>query len=500
MIGQNALLNNPDTQISIAAQIGSGNVTFRGASIDGEWWSPDVIVNNIGSWVRTDNNTLTAIDEQPLLISLPKGRTRTLTFNAGPNEGKAYVEVNGDRLEFDFNNDITYEMGYPYALPDLDVASRYDLGVNTVLFIIILSLFMSFLSVAIKKQNGINSIPQLNKSSSIEMMRFIIIMCVVIHHYNSNVAPAGYLGVDFFFVLSGFLLMQHYETKQSKSEDAAVAALKYTKERYFRLIPFYLFAFVVCICVSLCLRDSLSISYIIENNIWELLMIEGFGLSNSTMIGTGWYCSSLIIAGFVVYFLLTKYQNTYLYFIAPISFFTILALMYQHIGHLNRWTQIDTFTWTGTLRGFAELGLGCICYKIYTLLKNDIKNDGKKCITSTIIEILCAAYIFYIIFNVGESCADFICVLFMAVLIISLFLGNSYISRILKNKFVNFLGSISVSIYLLHPVLQKINWYNLLTPFNIDAKITFLIYLVIVVVFSAVSTVFINVLSTSIKR
>lgn len=497
----NALQKNPNTQISVTAYLDSGNVTFRGATIDGEWWGPDTIVSNSASWARTDNNTFTAVDEQPLLISLPEGKTRTLTFNAGPNEGKATVNVEGEVFEFDFKNEITYELGYPYDLPDLDVASRYEISVNTVLFILVVLSFMIFVSFYLKQNIDINSIVYIEKSSSIEIMRFLIIMCVVIHHYNANIAPAGYLGVDFFFLLSGFLLMQHYETKQCISEDAAVAALKYTKGRYFRLIPYYLFSFVFCIFVSICLRESISISYLIENNIWELLMLDGFGLSNSMIVGTGWYCSSLIIVSFVIYFLLTKCNKTYLYFVAPISFFVILGWMYQNIGHLNRWTQIDTFTWTGNLRGFAELGFGCICYKIYTKLKSNI-NDSKDKYTviSTFVEILCVAYIFYTIFKIGKSHADFICVLFMSVLIISLFLGNSYISRILKNKVVNFLGTISVSIYLLHPVLQKINWYNLLLPLGFDYKASFLLYLVIVVIFSGVSTVFINRLLDRLKR
>ena len=420
-IARNVSLKNPDTIISITAQ--DKNVTFRGASIDGEWWGPDVIVDDIASWSKTENNTLTAVNDQSLIISLPTGRNRALYFNSGPNEGIVVVNVNEENFEFNLKSDVAYELGYPYNLPNLDVASRYDITVNTILFIVVLSLFMMFLSFLLKHSCETNSTVYIEKNSSIEMMRFFIIMCVVIHHYNSNITPAGYLGVDFFFLLSGFLLMQHYSSKQSIFENAAIAAFNYTKGRYFRLIPYYLLAFVVCILVNICLGEPMSLSYVFENNIWELLMVDGFGMSNGTMIATGWYCSALIVAGFLVYFLLSKYRETYLYFIAPVCFFVILTWMYQNIGHLNRWTQIDTFTWTGTLRGFAELGLGCVCYKIYSMLKRKKNNPS----VNTVIELVCLSYIAYVIFNLGESKADFICVLFMAVLIVSLFMGNSFL-------------------------------------------------------------------------
>ena len=51
-IARNVSLKNPDTIISITAQ--DKNVTFRGASIDGEWWGPDVIVDDIASWSKTE--------------------------------------------------------------------------------------------------------------------------------------------------------------------------------------------------------------------------------------------------------------------------------------------------------------------------------------------------------------------------------------------------------------------------------------------------------------
>ena len=80
---------------------------------------------------------------------------------------------------------------------------------------------------------------------------------------------------------------------------------------------------------------------------------------------------------FIIYFLLAKNEKIYLQLIAPVSFMVIFTWMFRTFGHLNRWLQYDSFIATGTLRGFAEMGLGCICFKIFTYLKEGVTEKYK---------------------------------------------------------------------------------------------------------------------------
>ena len=40
----------------------------------------------------------------------------------------------------------------------------------------------------------------------LDFLRGIAIVAVVIYHWNSNWLPGGYLGVDIFFVVSGYII------------------------------------------------------------------------------------------------------------------------------------------------------------------------------------------------------------------------------------------------------------------------------------------------------
>ena len=64
------------------------------------------------------------------------------------------------------------------------------------------------------------------KNRAIEMWRFIVALLILVYHFkrydqNLGYVPfyGGYLGNIFFFVLGGFLLMQHFERNEYTREE-----------------------------------------------------------------------------------------------------------------------------------------------------------------------------------------------------------------------------------------------------------------------------------------
>ena len=137
------------------------------------------------------------------------------------------------------------------------------------------------------------------------------------------------------------------------------------------------------------------------------------------------------------------------------------------------------------------MGLGCICYQVYSILYSKCTNTGA--LYSSILELLCFSYIVYVLFWTGESPKDFVCIFVMAVLITSLFIGNSLWSKLLNNRLSQYLGSISIGIYLDHIILSKINWYEICSSHaDLSWHASFLIYLLVVMAFSSISTQFVK--------
>ena len=466
-------------KITVQSCPNSGEVTFRGAIVDENWYGIQSVVISSEGWVLNEEvDTLTDTTGNALELKLPIGMKRTLIFNVGPEEGIVDVYVNQNLLEWNLYREKSIDFGEEFQLPYVRFSNKIKLNMVAIFILVLLTAAMLAANLYLKRRNPQDRKIQNNKNSAIEFMRFFFIMAVVLHHFFWY-SSAGYLAVDFFFLLSGFLLMQYYTKDTTAYEAPALAAVKYTEKRYFRLLPYYLFAFFLSLAAAAVLWEGISFDSLTDS-FWELFMLESFGFTENLAVGPGWYCSALIIAGFLIYFLLAKYQKTYLYIIAPISLFLIFVWMHHNIGNLNRWLQIDLFISTGTLRGFADISLGCISYQIYSV---GLSKKWGNIVVNTILELACFSFIVYIIFKVGPSAKDFVCVFAMAVLIISLFLEKSVWYRILNNRLSFFFGSISISIYLNHIVLQKMHWYEVCSHFGLSWNITLLIYLFIVIFF-----------------
>lgn len=137
-----------DTQsferVSIVAQ--EGNVIYRGASINDQWYSPSDTVVRSDGWIFDENEvTYRAESQQPLEVELPIGENRTVTFNAGPDEGIVKIICNNEEIIYDLSNEEIVPLGLPYNLPNSVDDTSFDfrnlfIAIAVFVFTVILSI------------------------------------------------------------------------------------------------------------------------------------------------------------------------------------------------------------------------------------------------------------------------------------------------------------------------------------------------------------------------
>lgn len=86
----------------------------------------------------------------------------------------------------------------------------------------------------------------------IDGLRAVAIVAVIINHFNDRLLPSGYLGVDIFFVISGFVITSSLATHAKES--FADFFLRFYARRVKRLLP-ALIVFVLISAFLLCLFD-----------------------------------------------------------------------------------------------------------------------------------------------------------------------------------------------------------------------------------------------------
>ncbi len=105
----------------------------------------------------------------------------------------------------------------------------------------------------------------------IDGLRAFAVVAVIINHFNKDILPGGYLGVDIFFVISGFVITSSLYQRASKNFKDFISG--FYERRIKRLVP-ALSVFVLITSIAICLFNPYSGSSLLTG------MTSLFGLSN----------------------------------------------------------------------------------------------------------------------------------------------------------------------------------------------------------------------------
>ncbi len=92
-----------------------------------------------------------------------------------------------------------------------------------------------------KRRRGRPSMPHLR---SLDGLRGLAVLLVVLYHFSPGIAPGGFLGVDVFFVLSGFLITSLLVIEWEKKSRISLPAFWARRAR--RLLPALLLLLAAC--------------------------------------------------------------------------------------------------------------------------------------------------------------------------------------------------------------------------------------------------------------
>lgn len=187
------------------------------------------------------------------------------------------------------------------------------------------------------------------KNGRMQIWRIIFTYLIAFYHLNNayGVYHSWYLGVEFFFVLSGFLLAKKYEILAETGDIINYSAWDYTRRRYFKFIPHTAYAFLVAWAIA-GIYEKLSVKEFFVNGIChlpELLLIDSIGLNLDTSFfynNVTWYLSVLLISGYFIWFCMTKNKKLYLHFIVPLVLLIIFPFFLENTVRLRSIERLNT--------------------------------------------------------------------------------------------------------------------------------------------------------------
>ena len=317
-----------------------------------------------------------------------------------------------------------------------------------------------------------------NKSKylpSIDSLRALAVLAVIIYHVDVNYLPGGFLGVDLFFVLSGYLISSLIIKEYRKT--GSLNLYNFYIRRARRLLPAVYFMITVGLVVMVLFNEVLLrkshldaiFGYIYSSNWWyifhKLDYFDSFGAQSPFKHLWSLAIEEQFYMIFPLLFLLInrkkkskdgtyKLNKNFLYVVLGLILVSLIAhILLFDINNISRiYFGTDT-------RSFSLL-IGVVGAILYPMEKLHAKVTPQQNIMYSVVSLVSIATLITVMiytseYNTWLYRGGFLLVAILGlIVIISSGKQHTLMSRLLSFKPVVFIGKISYSLYLWHfPVL-----------------------------------------------
>ena len=291
----------------------------------------------------------------------------------------------------------------------------------------------------------------------IELLRFFFAVLILLYHGLAFLAPDssflrctnGAVAVEFFFILSGFLMANSAKKKIGDTANIGKDSVDFIKKKYLSVFPYHLFSYVCSFIVAVIL-GSLTVVGAVKlfvNSLPNLFMLDMVGLPYTMVAGYVWFVSAMLIAMAVLYPILRRWFSVFTNIIAPVLGVLLLGWLAQTYGRLTYISFWTGLTFKGVLRAVAEIAFGCAAFALCERLKErDFTKFGK--LVLSLLELFGYAATFVYAFSRKSETFYFYLVFFLTVSIAVSFSGQTLTSHLRNNKLISFLGKLSLPVYL----------------------------------------------------
>ncbi len=280
---------------------------------------------------------------------------------------------------------------------------------------------------------------KITAASSIELWRFIFTIGVAIMHFGYY--NGFYIAVDFFFMLSGFLLYKSVDTKE-----AGWTVPQIIRKKIVRLYPEYFAALVVSVLWRLALH-AFALPMDVLRTAMDLCMLQIFPPDAVTINGITWYISAMVWCFPLLLLGLKRFPKLYVSLIAPVMSVLIYGFFARNWHHVDFGLVWIGFANGGLIRGFAAMNLGVLAYVVTKKIAPSqwVRHHGDLLALAEL--LIMATVLVYAVLN-RQTIWDFVMVGLLFIGIVIAFCEKGFLYRLCRNPVTAYLGKISYSIYL----------------------------------------------------
>jgi len=304
------------------------------------------------------------------------------------------------------------------------------------------------------------------RNGKVEFWRFVFSIIIVLHHSRALVGDknclflGGSLAVEFFFLVSGYLMMASADRMAQKAPAAGnlgKETFSFIMKKAKSVYPAMLIAWFMALGVVTFAKDKQFWDLFVDS-FFEVTLLKMSGLPSISVNGVVWYISSMLLCMAILYPLIRKFPE----FMKNIGLLLIVVLALGYLGgEFNgprnplQWIE---FTRKGNVRGLAEIAIGALLFIGVQRFQNARLTCAGKWAVTAAEWLLHIAAILYMYYEKAGS-RDFFVLLLMAVAVGLSFSHKGIDADLFDNGLFMWLGKYSFYLFLGHTfIAQNLNY------------------------------------------
>lgn len=266
---------------------------------------------------------------------------------------------------------------------------------------------------------------------------------VLSHFSYLNVVRNAYLFVDFFFVLSGFVIAANYRDRLG----ATVSASQFVFLRLGRIYPLHFLTMLLFVPIDVA-KDGLN-SNLLQAIVTNALLLQGLGINPQNWLNFVSWSISAEFAAYLVFAAIVLRLGTTL---APWIAFALAgpAILYA-LSPYGMNTSYD-FGFVRCIYGFS---MGVICFWLHDhIFRHRSEQQFNK---DTLVEcVVAGGAVIYVIFADRSLLLSVASPFVFALVVITFARQAGGLSRLMMSRPFLFVGTLTYSIYMLHPFVRSV--------------------------------------------
>jgi peptidoglycan/LPS O-acetylase OafA/YrhL len=275
------------------------------------------------------------------------------------------------------------------------------------------------------------------------------------HFYDLSLLRHSYLFVDFFFVLSGFVITANYRAKLL----SGFSFWRFMFLRFGRLYPLQFATLMALVGLELVrywfdgalggeIGNKFSGRNSVEAIVSNILLVQGLHVHDGLTWNMPSWSISVEFYTYAIFAVALLLFRRWIYLFVIFVFVAAPNLLFTLVGHID--TQYDF----GIIRCVLGFFVGFVCYDVYVLVEQAEKFRARVSSAGTPTEVMCVALVILFVCFCGGGSASLAAPAVFGLTVLAFSFEDGILSHILKARPFLVLGKLSYSIYMMHMLVE----------------------------------------------